>query len=107
MLALSRKGCVLFRNAVGVGYSKQGDIFKYGLCEGSSDIIGITPIVITADMVGKTIGAFTAVEVKRSATGYGATDKQLKFIAAIQKRGGLAGVAFNIETAEGIVNEIK
>lgn len=36
---------------------------KYGL-PGSPDIIGIVPVLITADMVGETIGQFVGVEVK-------------------------------------------
>lgn len=35
--------------------------------EGTPDILSCVPVKITKDMVGKTIGAFVAIEVKRSA----------------------------------------
>lgn len=64
-----------------------------GLCPGSSDLIGWTPITITADMVGNTHAVFTAIECK---TGTGRTsDKQKNFIEAVRAAGGIAGVARN------------
>lgn len=64
-----------------------------GLCVGSSDLVGWTPVRITQDMVGDTVAVFTAVEVKTQ-TGR-ATDDQKKFIAAVQSAGGYAGIARN------------
>ena len=103
MLALSTDGCRVFRNAVGVGYTKDGSVFNYGLCKGSSDIIGITPITITPDMVGKRIGVFTAVEVKKSEKGYGASEDQHRFIKMITDNGGFAGVAYDKESAKKVI----
>jgi len=65
----TQPGCVFYRNNVGQAefVSPQGAIsnVKYGLCEGSSDLIGLVSIAITPEMVGKTIARFTAIELKK------------------------------------------
>ena len=61
-----------------------------GLCEGSSDLIGITSVVITAEMVGKTVAVFTALEVK-TATGT-SSPEQKNFIRVVKEAGGIAEV---------------
>ena len=76
MLAVSKTGGVIFKNNVGQAYTKDGQPFRYGLVKGSSDLIGITPVTITQDMVGSTLGVFTAIEVKKSRTGYGLRPEQ-------------------------------
>ena len=102
MLSLSKKGCKVFKNSNGMAYTKDGTPFRHGFGDGSSDIIACVPTIITKDMVGKTIGIFTAIEVKKNRTGYKATDKQKAFINAISSCGGNAGVAYDIDTANEI-----
>lgn len=80
MLALSEAGCVIWRNNVGVLKNSAGIPIKFGLCVGSSDLVGIAPG-----------GQFLAVEIK-TPTGR-ATPEQLRFIDAVRKRGGIAGIA--------------
>lgn len=80
MLALSEAGCLIFRNNVGTLKNSAGIPIKFGLCVGSSDLIGLTPT-----------GKFLAVEIKTS-TGK-ATPEQLRFIEAVRARGGIAGIA--------------
>lgn len=72
-LRASEWGSRLFRNNNGMAYSPTGQPIFFGLGnEGrdgnkvmkSSDFIGVTPILITPEMVGKTIGVFTSIEVK-------------------------------------------
>ena len=75
---------------------------KFGLCPGSSDLIGWTTIEITPEMVGRSVAVFTAVEVK-SATGR-ASKKQKNFIKRIHDCGGIAGIARSLDDAESIVN---
>ena len=75
---------------------------KAGLCKGSSDVIGITPVFITQAMVGGTVGVFTAVEVK-SKNGK-LTKEQLNFLQAVEKAGGFAGIAKSNDDINGIVN---
>ena len=67
--ALSMDGVPLWRNNTGKARTVDGRFIKFGIPSadgGGSDLIGITPVVITDDMVGKKIGVFTAVEVKSS-----------------------------------------
>jgi len=70
----SRKGLRLWRNNVGAVWTQDGTFLRYGLANDSKklnstiksgDLIGIRPVVITQDMVGKTVGVFTSREVKR------------------------------------------
>lgn len=75
---------------------------RSGLCKGSSDIIGLTPVFITQDMVGKTVGVFTAVEVKGK-TGK-PTEAQNNFIQIVKRHGGYAGIARNQEDVDQIIN---
>jgi len=86
LMALSQAGCLAWRNNTGALPDRQGRIVRYGLCNGSSDLIGLAPD-----------GIFFAVEVK-TATGKPTTE-QLTFIAAIRRQGGRAGVARSPEEA--------
>lgn len=64
--------------------------FSTGLPPGFADTFGLVRVVITQDMVGKTLGQFLAGEVK-TATGR-VSDKQAAFLQAINDNGGRAGV---------------
>jgi len=108
------KGGRLFRNSVGLAWQgnvceervlrdKSGSLVNvvelsnarrvnYGLCKGSSDLIGWTPVIITADMVGQTIAVFTSVEVKTKAYKK-ITDEQENWLYNVCIAGGLAYVA--------------
>lgn len=86
MLALSEAGCLIWRQNVGTLKNAAGIPIKFGLCVGSSDLIGIAPG-----------GRFLAVEIK-TPTGK-ATPEQLRFIEAVRARGGIAGIARSPEEA--------
>lgn len=116
LVATSNFGSRLFRQNVGMAWT--GDIVERtprrivlenyrplhcGLVEGSSDAIGLTPIVITQDMVGSTVAVFTAIEVKTK-TGR-VSEKQKKFIAFVKQFGGIAGVARSPDEAVQILKE--
>lgn len=106
ILHASEIGSTLFKNNVGVLRDGKGNVVRYGLCNGSSDLIGWTPVTITGDMVGKKVAVFTAVEVKKNKYGaYRATDKQKAFIKAVLSNGGYAGVADCNKDLEDIVHE--
>lgn len=103
--ALSMDGVPLWRNNTGKARTVDGRFIKFGIPSadgGGSDLIGITPVTITADMVGKTIGVFTAVEVK-SASGR-ATAAQGRFICNVKKLGGFAGIARSDSEARNLIN---
>lgn len=91
MLSLAKAGSKIWRNNTGVLKNADGVPVRFGLCVGSSDLIGITPVIITPDMVGQAVGVFTAVEVKTE-TGR-PTKEQLNFINAVKAAGGIAGIA--------------
>lgn len=95
------KFSVMFRNNVGKLETKDGRWVKFGLVEGSSDLIGWTPVEITQDMVGQHLAVFTAIECK---TKRGKpTDTQQYFIARVQADGGYAGVARSVEDALKVI----
>lgn len=113
MLALSEDGRLVFRNEtarawVGQVIHKAGDqvtlkgaqMLPFGLCVGSADIIGITPVIITPEMVGTTVGVFSAWETKTK-TGK-PSDEQKKFLRAVRKFGGFSGIARTIKEALSI-----
>ena len=71
--------------------------FSTGLPKGFSDLFGITPVVITPDMVGQTVGVFTALEVK---TETGRVSKQQRaFLDAVIAAGGRAAVVRSVTDA--------
>lgn len=90
----------IFRN--NTGSLKQGNrTVHFGLCRGSSDLIGWTPVEITPEMVGQTVAVFTAIEVK---TPKGrATKGQKNFIEQVKNAGGIAGIARSAEEAKNII----
>lgn len=72
---------VLFRNNVGAYKDQTGRFIRYGLGVGSSDLVGWRI----------TDSRFCAIEVK--VPGKKPTTEQIKFIEAVLRNGGCAGVA--------------
>ena len=92
LMALSQAGCLVWRQDTGAYEDpKSGRLIRYGLCKGSSDVIGICPD-----------GKFLAVEVKTK-TGR-VRPEQETFIAAVKRAGGRAGVARSVSDALKIAN---
>lgn len=108
-LEAAQKNIRLWRNNVGAGKLENGAFMRWGLANESaavndrmksSDLIGIRALVITPDMVGKTIGVFVARECKREGWAYTGDEEeeaQLRFLHLIRELGGDAGFA----TGEG------
>lgn len=92
-LALGREpDAVLWRNNVGVAsfFAERIQRVEYGLCKGSSDLIGLVSLVVTPDMVGRTLGRFTAIEIKKP--GGRSTQEQRLFRDLVLKLGGHAEI---------------
>lgn len=105
MLSASKLEARLFRNNVGVLQDKRGQHVRYGLCTGSSDLIGWKEVTITPEMVGKKVAVFLAVEVKTGKLQ--ATPEQVNFINAVTKAGGIAFVARDSETVTKLLEPMK
>lgn len=107
LIALSEAGCTVWRVEtagawVGRQIHKDGNtvtlanarMIRAGLCTGGSDILGIAPN-----------GAFLAVEVKTK-TGRVSPEQQ-RFIDAVNKAGGIAGVARSVEDALELIRSAE
>jgi hypothetical protein len=98
ILAAAMIGTNLFRNDNGHGRRLHSEErFTYGLGKGTHDLIGYTPIVITEEMVGRTIAVFTSIEAKRGRDRL--SDEQAGFLAAVSLAGGYSFVATTAEDA--------
>ena len=87
LVELSKQGARVFRNNTGLLYDKNGTPVKFGLCVGSSDIIGIYK------------GRFLAVEIKATGKRVKPDGAQDKFIRMIREQG---GIAFECDNARNI-----
>lgn len=101
----ARAGVVLYRNNVGAAKDGAGRLVRYGLCVGSSDLIGWRPLTITPDMVGATFAQFVAVETKGARTRI--TPAQERFIDVVRAGGGFARVArVGVDEIEDVIAEL-
>lgn len=84
-----------FRNNVGVArYTDEKGhkrVVRYGLANGSSDVIGWTTVRVTPEMVGRDVAIFTAIELKRGKDTL--SEDQINFGRAVIAGGGIAMVA--------------
>ncbi|WP_443698619.1 VRR-NUC domain-containing protein [Pseudomonas sp.] len=74
--------------------------------KGACDLPGWTEIVITPEMVGRTMPVFTSIEAKATEGGRVSPD-QKNWMAQVQGAGGIAGVARSPEEALQIVADWK
>ena len=91
----SRPDLRLFRNNVGVCQFPDGSRVVYGLCPGSSDLIGFQTIRIAPEMVGQTIAQFLAIEVKGPNTSLRVG--QRNFLRVVSEAGGKAVLARSLD----------
>ena len=91
----------LFRNNTGTLKDANGRPVQFGLCKGSSDLIGWKRVTITPEMVGTQVAVFLSIEVK-AATGR-LRHEQQQWLDAVQAAGGIAGVARSVSDAERLL----
>ena len=117
LLTCNKRGTRLFKNETGRAYrgnvtrSGKGVVIspaymiQYGLCVGSSDLIGIQKVKITQDMVGEELGIFCAFEVKTEKGR--ASDEQLRFIEMVKNHGGISCIVRNPEDVDSALQEFS
>lgn len=109
-------GARLWRNNSGVGTDDSGRVVRFGLGNDSAkinkvfkmgDLIGITPVTVTPDMVGHPVGVFTMAEVKKPGWRKPSNDRERAQAAAIlcvQKLGGYAGFVSDVSHYLEMIN---
>ena len=98
--AINTGSARLFRN--NVGFDKTNRV-HYGLCVGSSDLIGFHTRTITPNDVGKQIAVFVAMEVKT--TSGRVSPDQKRFIEFVKNAGGIAGVVRSVSDAINLLDD--
>jgi hypothetical protein len=92
-------GLQLFRNNVGVAFDATGRAIRYGLANESKeinkkiksgDLIGWRPLIVTQDMVGKTIAQFVSIECKSQKKHAKIKIAQTTWAELVKKAGGIA-----------------
>jgi len=95
----------LFRNNVGVANYTTPDgrkqAVKYGLCPGSSDLIGWYPYEIKPEDVGCRVAVFVAVEVKTKRGRV--SESQENFLGTVAADGGIAIIARDVDATKAAV----
>lgn len=109
----------MWRNNSGACTDETGRLIRYGLGNDSaqlnrkvksSDLIGITPTLITQDMVGYYMGVFTALEIKRPGWHLTPGDErgqaQAKFHDLVRAACGYAGFVTHPDDVRGIIRRV-
>jgi hypothetical protein len=110
LVIISEAGGIGFRNNVGLLQDKRnGNWVRFGLLEGSADIIGILPIKITQEMVGQIIGQFISIECKKSDFNHNKKltkqeEEQIKWRDLVIKYGGIAGIVRSSDELNNILD---
>ena len=95
MIEASKLGLVCFRNNVGMLPDKNGRMVQYGLCKGSSDIIGFD----------RKEGFFVAIECKTD-TGRVRKEQQI-FLDTVKKSGGFSCIIRDAKNLKIILDEYR
>ena len=97
-LACGRGAVRLWRNNTGALVDQQGRFVRFGLCKGSSDLIGLRSLEVTPELVGQRLAQFVALEVK-AAQGV-LSPEQRAFLRLLMQLGGGAAACRSVEEAE-------
>lgn len=121
MIKLSKdKDIRIFRNNTGMAW--QGTPAKshtgrpalinihpvnFGLCKGSSDLIGIKTVEITPDMLGKKLGVMVCIEEKKEGWTGVRTEHEKNQENFLKKMKSMGAIAFFSTSAESAYKTIK
>lgn len=89
-------GVVLWRNNTGMLEDRNGTKVRFGLCEGSADLVGMVRVTACAG-----IARFFAMEVKQP--GKKPTPKQVAFLKLVNDMGGYGCWVDSVENAVELV----
>ncbi len=102
-LAMVKNGAKIWRNNVGMGISgkfrrlQNGDFIvehgrpiKFGLCQGSPDLVGYISTTVSAEMIGMKIAIFVGAECKTESGSI--AKEQIEFLEMARKDGALSFV---------------
>jgi len=116
LLAVSKRGIRLYRNNSGAITTDDGRHIRFGLGNistkvnrslKSSDLIGVTPVVIKPEHLGRTLGIFTSLEIKHGGWKLQPSDDhaqaQLRWIELIRDLGGIAGFVSDVAELDSII----
>lgn len=98
---------IFLRYNVGTFLTMDGRPVKIGE-PGVSDLIGITPHVVTQEDVGKTIGVFCALETKKLKNDKTAKSRKLSqgnFLRRVNALGGLGAIVRSVADVENVVEK--
>lgn len=90
----------LFVNDVGVA-EVGGRKIRYGLCNGSTDLVGVHTITVTGEMVGREVGVAVFAEVK-TPTGT-VKPHQQSFMNQMTKMGCIVGVVRSVSDMKQLI----
>lgn len=85
-LVATQRGERVWRNNVGAGKLEDGSFIRFGLANDSktvndriksADLIGIRPVIITPEMIGRTIGQFVSYECKHPGWRFKGSDREV------------------------------
>jgi hypothetical protein len=104
----TQRDLIHFRNNVGMLRDERGVPVRYGLCEGSADIIACVPTSLSCTSCGAPlppIGRFVGIEVKGPNTR--TTPEQFAWSSLVERSHGTAGIAHSAEDAGAIVQRAR
>jgi len=110
-LEAGRKGIILWRNNVGALKDMRGIPIRFGLANESkqqneriksSDLIGIRPLMITQAHVGRVIGQFVSVEVKKQSWKWRGKEHEQAQLRWLELVLGYGGYGMFANTHEGV-----
>ena len=100
--AASREGVRLWRNNVGAGKLENGSFIRWGLANESpamnralksADLVGIRPVLIGPEHLGRTLGVFVSREMKAPGWVFRGTEREIAQQAWLDLVTGLGGDA--------------